>query len=157
MSCQRNLNEDMTGESLPLAAPVLCLLWLPEQAADPFQLSAPEEVRAALGGSISVSCRYNQRYSDNTKYWCKGKTYELCTIVVKTPRNRQSNRNFITDNRQRGFFTVTMTFLEEHDDDMYWCVIARFGRNIYAGVRVRVSHAGRIWVFMSTHDRIVSL
>lgn len=133
------------------AAPVLWMLWLPGQAADAVQLSAPEEVRAALGGSVSVSCHYSHRYRDYTKYWCKGKKYEHCTIVVKTPKNRWSNRTFIEDNKQMGFFKVTMTFLEEDDEDTYWCVIARIGRNVYTGVRLRLSHAGtrqNIWRFI---------
>lgn len=151
MSCQRNMNDDLTGGSLPFAAPVLCLLWLPEQPVEPVQLSAPQEVRAALGGSVSVSCHYNHNYGDYTKYWCKGKIYEFCAIVVKTPRKRWSNRTYIEDNKQRGFFTVTMTFLEEHDEDMYWCVIARHGRNIYTGVRLRVSNAGRRQPYLDIH------
>lgn len=141
--------------NLCLAAPLLCLLWLPEQPADPVLLAAPEEVRAALGGSASVSCHYHRKYSDYTKYWCKGKIYELCTIVAKTPRKRWSNRTSIQDNKQRGFFTVTMTFLEERDEDVYWCVIARTGRNIYSGVRLRLSHAGRTHILRFTQDRIV--
>ncbi|XP_011600983.1 CMRF35-like molecule 3 isoform X3 [Takifugu rubripes] len=98
--------------------PVLCVFWLPA-GTDPARLSAPEEVTAALGGSLTVSCRYAHTYRDHTKYWCKGKTYELCHIVVKTPRNRPSSRAFIEDYKQKGFFTVTMTSLEERDEDQY--------------------------------------
>uniref|UniRef100_A0A3B5K7V8 Ig-like domain-containing protein n=1 Tax=Takifugu rubripes TaxID=31033 RepID=A0A3B5K7V8_TAKRU len=95
---------------------------------------------AALGGSLTVSCRYAHTYRDHTKYWCKGKTYELCHIVVKTPRNRPSSRAFIEDYKQKGFFTVTMTSLEERDEDQYWCVISTSWRNVHTGVRVRISH-----------------
>lgn len=141
--CQRKLNDDRMGERLPFTAPVLCLLWLPEHAADPVQLSAPREVTAALEGSLSVSCRYNPKYRDHTKYWCKGKIYELCKVVVKTPRNRWSNTIFIADHKQEGFFTVTMTSVQERDEGKYWCVIATPGRNVRTGVTVRISHAGR--------------
>ncbi|XP_056898108.1 CMRF35-like molecule 3 isoform X1 [Takifugu flavidus] len=120
--------------------PVLCVFWLPV-GTDPARLSAPEEVTAALGGSLTVSCRYADTYRDHTKYWCKGKTYELCHIVVKTPRNRPSSRAFIEDYKQKGFFTVTMTSLEERDEDQYWCVISTSWRNVHTGVRVRISHA----------------
>ncbi|XP_029690194.1 CMRF35-like molecule 3 isoform X2 [Takifugu rubripes] len=119
--------------------PVLCVFWLPA-GTDPARLSAPEEVTAALGGSLTVSCRYAHTYRDHTKYWCKGKTYELCHIVVKTPRNRPSSRAFIEDYKQKGFFTVTMTSLEERDEDQYWCVISTSWRNVHTGVRVRISH-----------------
>lgn len=128
--------------SFHVAAQVLCLFWITQHVVDSVQLSAPEVVTAAGGGSVMVSCQYNSRYSEHTKYWCKGKIYELCTIVVKTPKNRMSNRSYIADNKEAGVFTVTMTSLEKSDENMYWCVIARPGRNIYAGVRLIISHPG---------------
>nr|XP_046253880.1 CMRF35-like molecule 7 [Scatophagus argus] len=130
-----------TSELLPglFYAPALWLFWLTRHAVDSVQLSAPEEVTAAYGGSVTVSCQYNLRFRNHTKYWCKGKRYELCAIVVKTPRNRQSDRSSIADDKNAGVFTVTMTSLRESDDDMYWCVIARSGKNVFTGVRLRVS------------------
>ncbi|XP_070765966.1 CMRF35-like molecule 3 [Enoplosus armatus] len=120
-------------------APVLCLFWLTKNAVDSVQLSAPEVVTAAYGGSVTVSCQYDHHFREYTKYWCKGPIYELCTIVVKTPKKRHSDRSSIEDDKEAGVFTVTMTSLRESDKDMYWCVIARAGKNIYTGVRLRLS------------------
>ncbi|KAM9350796.1 CMRF35-like molecule 1 [Symphorus nematophorus] len=120
-------------------APVLCLFWLTKHAVDS-QLSAPEVVTAAIGGSVTVSCQYDQQFRDYTKYWCRGKVYELCKIVVKTPKNRQSDRSFIADHKEAGVFIVTMTSLRKSDQDMYWCVIARQGKNVFTPVRLRVSN-----------------
>ncbi|XP_051280722.1 CMRF35-like molecule 3 isoform X1 [Dicentrarchus labrax] len=131
-------------------APALCLLWLTNHAVDSVQLSAPEVVTAAYGGSVTVPCQYDHQFRENTKYWCKGKIYRLCRIVVKTPKNRPSNRSFITDDKEAGVFTVTMTSLRKSDEDMYWCVIARSGTNIYAGVRLCVSHTGILQLVITT-------
>lgn len=132
---------NLTFFSFP--ALVLCLLWLTKHAVDSVRrLSAPSEVTGTYGGSVTVPCQYGLEYIDHTKYWCKGKVYELCHIVVKTPKNRLSNRSFIADDKTAGVVTVTMTSLRDEDEDKYWCVIAMQGRNIYTGVRLRISHTG---------------
>lgn len=131
---------------LYFAAPVFCLLWITKHAVDSVQLSAPERVTGAYGGSVTVSCQYDLQFREHTKYWCKGKTYELCNIVVKTPKNRGSKRSFIADDKETGVFTVNMTDLRKEDDGMYWCVIARKGRNIYTGVRLHVSDTGTLQI-----------
>ncbi|XP_073325809.1 CMRF35-like molecule 1 [Pagrus major] len=122
-------------------APVLCLFWLTKHAVDSALLSAPGSVTAACGGSVTVSCQYDQQFRESTKYWCRGKIYELCAIVVKTPKNRQNNRSSIRDDKEAGIFTVTMTSLRKSDQDSYWCVIARDGKNVYTRVKLRVSPA----------------
>ncbi|XP_037627490.1 CMRF35-like molecule 1 isoform X2 [Sebastes umbrosus] len=120
---------------------VLCLFWLTKHAVDSAQLSAPDVVTGTYGGSVTVPCQYDHQFREYTKYWCKGPIYELCKIVVKTPKSRHSDRSSIADDKEAGVFTVTMMSLRESDKDMYWCVIARPGRNIFTGVRLRVSQA----------------
>ncbi|XP_062420186.1 CMRF35-like molecule 3 isoform X2 [Pungitius pungitius] len=126
-----------SGMSL-FTAPLLCLLWLTQRASG--QLSAPEEVTGACGGSVAVPCLYGSNFRDNTKYWCKGWIYDLCQIVAKTPRRRPEDRGSIVDDKEAGVFTVTMSSLTRADDGMYWCVIGGYGRNIHTGVRLRVAH-----------------
>lgn len=109
---------------------------------DSVNLSAPEEVVGTYGGSVKVTCHYNLRFKNHTKYWCKGRVYELCHIVVKTPRNRWSVRSSIADDQTAGVFTITTTLLRDSDDDVYWCVIARSGKNVNTRVRLRISHTG---------------
>uniref|UniRef100_A0A4W6DMT7 Ig-like domain-containing protein n=1 Tax=Lates calcarifer TaxID=8187 RepID=A0A4W6DMT7_LATCA len=122
------------------AATVLCLIWLTKYTVDSIQLSAPEAVTAAYGGSVTVACQYDQQYRENTKYWCKGAVYEFCVIVVKTPKNRPNNRSLISDDKEAGVFTVTMTSLRYSDANVYWCVISQSGRNINTRVRLYVTH-----------------
>lgn len=139
-----NLNTlyDLTYFSPSFAAPVFCLLWLMKHTVDSAYLSAPAEVVGTYGGSVKVTCHYNLRFRDYTKYWCKGRFYDLCQIVVKTPRNRLSDRSSITDNKAAGAFTITTTSLQDSDDDVYWCVIATSGKNVNTRVRLRISHTG---------------
>ncbi|KAG7221555.1 hypothetical protein INR49_017086 [Caranx melampygus] len=118
---------------------VLCLIWLTRHTVDS-QLSAPENLTAPYGGSVMIPCRYEQQYTEHTKYWCKGPLYDLCSIVVKTPRNRPSDRIFIADDKEAGVFTVTMNSLRDSDTDVYWCVISIIGRNVYKRVELFVSH-----------------
>uniref|UniRef100_UPI0037E7EDCA CMRF35-like molecule 3 n=1 Tax=Semicossyphus pulcher TaxID=241346 RepID=UPI0037E7EDCA len=120
-------------------APVLSVFWLRKHAVDSAPLSAPELVTAAYGESVTVSCQYDQQFREYTKYWCRGPVYELCKIVVKTPRNGGNDRSSIADDKEAGVFRVTMTSLRKSDEDMYWCVIARHGRNTHTGVRLKLS------------------
>ncbi|XP_049437537.1 CMRF35-like molecule 3 [Epinephelus fuscoguttatus] len=120
-------------------ATVFCLFWLTKHAVDSAKLSAPEVVTGVIGGSVTVHCQYDRQFRNYTKYWCKGLIYEACKIVVKTPKMLYSERHSIADDKEAGVFTVTMTSLRESDNDMYWCVIARHGRNTRTGVRLRIS------------------
>ncbi|KAJ4934736.1 hypothetical protein JOQ06_007519 [Pogonophryne albipinna] len=127
-------------------APFLCLFWLrAEHSVDSVRLSAPEVVTGEYGGSLTVPCQYGHKYREYTKYWCRGPIYELCDIVVKTPRVRSSDRSSIADDKIAGVFTVTMSSLRESDEDTYWCVLARRRRNIYTGVRIHVSQPASQW------------
>nr|XP_043893571.1 CMRF35-like molecule 7 isoform X2 [Solea senegalensis] len=123
-----------------LSAVALGLIWQSKHTVASDGLSTPDEVTAAHGGSVTVECHYDQQFRENTKYWCKGPVYVYCKIVAKTPRNRPSDRCFIADDKEAGVFTVTMTGLQDSDDDLYWCVIAKGGLNIHTPVRLLVSH-----------------
>ncbi|XP_019720643.1 CMRF35-like molecule 3 isoform X1 [Hippocampus comes] len=123
-----------------LLAPLLFILWLPKQSAVPDELKAPKVVRGAFGESLTVPCRYQPQFRNNTKYWCRGPIYELCKIVAKTPKQRNHDRWSIADDKEAGVFIVTMRALRPSDKDMYWCVVARPGRNIFTGVKISLSN-----------------
>uniref|UniRef100_A0A3P8TZ66 Immunoglobulin V-set domain-containing protein n=1 Tax=Amphiprion percula TaxID=161767 RepID=A0A3P8TZ66_AMPPE len=115
------------------------------------QLSAPDVVTGTYNGSVTISCQYDLQFKENTKYWCKGSVYELCAIVVKTPKNRFNDRSSIVDDQEAGVFTVTMTSLRKPDEDRYWCVIARSGRNIFRRVKLLISNTGIIQLHQHRH------
>ncbi|CAG6021740.1 unnamed protein product [Menidia menidia] len=121
-------------------AVVLIHFWVTKKTVDSVELLAPEEVSGTFGGSVTIQCQYSFGFKDHTKYWCRGPVYYFCKIEVKTPRNRVNDRIFITDTKEAGVFTVTMTQLTQSDEDVYWCVIATSGTNIYKSVRVSISN-----------------
>uniref|UniRef100_A0A3Q2YT32 Immunoglobulin V-set domain-containing protein n=1 Tax=Hippocampus comes TaxID=109280 RepID=A0A3Q2YT32_HIPCM len=123
--------ESKLGLWVKLNSPLLFILWLPKQSAVPDELKAPKVVRGAFGESLTVPCRYQPQFRNNTKYWCRGPIYELCKIVAKTPKQRNHDRWSIADDKEAGVFIVTMRALRPSDKDMYWCVVARPGRNIF--------------------------
>lgn len=127
---------------LVFSASLLCSWWLIMHRVTSAQLIAPKEINTTRGGSVMVSCMYDREFRENSTYWCRGPVYELCIIVVKTSRNRQNDRVFITDDKEAGVFHVTMTLLKESDENMYWCVISKSGRDIHTGVRLHISHTG---------------
>ncbi|XP_060930109.1 major facilitator superfamily domain-containing protein 4B-like [Limanda limanda] len=121
-----------------LNATVLFLIWLTKQSVGSGLLSAPEVVTAANGGSVTVACQYDPKYKGYTKYWCRGAVYSRCSIEATTVWD--GGRSFIADNKEAGVFTVTMTSLRYRDEDVYWCAIKQFGRDIGVPVQLNVSH-----------------
>ncbi|XP_014898863.1 CMRF35-like molecule 3 [Poecilia latipinna] len=122
-----------------ICVPFLCLLLLMKDKVDSVDLLAPEEVTTSPGGLVKVACQYDLQFKERPKYWCKGSVYELCRVLVKTTSRTQHDRYFIADDRAAGVFTVTMTSLVESDEDKYWCVISRYGRNVFKGVRLVIT------------------
>uniref|UniRef100_A0A8C1D364 Immunoglobulin domain-containing protein n=1 Tax=Cyprinus carpio carpio TaxID=630221 RepID=A0A8C1D364_CYPCA len=83
------------------------------------------------GGGVSITCRYDRRYTDNKKYFCKGRWSE-CTDRIRTnTKNKQvdSGRFSLYDDTRAAVFTVTIRDLSEQDSDIYYC-----GTDIYAKV-----------------------
>lgn len=138
------LKRIMIGKTMFLYFVALFFMFLTKRTVDSVQLSVPPEVTGTYSGSVMVSCQYDLQFKDNTKYWCKGPVYDICVIVVKTPRNRPNKRSFIVDDKDAGIFTVTMTALGDSDEDTYWCVISRSGRNVYTAVKLIISPAGML-------------
>lgn len=115
---------------------VVFLTW---ERTDSAQLSAPSLVEAEEDGLVKISCNYSPRYRDYTKYWCRGPIYELCKIVVKTSGPRVMDRSSITEDKDSGVFTVIINSFKQNDQDKYWCVIAKSGRNIFTGINLCIS------------------
>ncbi|XP_042572002.1 CMRF35-like molecule 7 [Cyprinus carpio] len=83
------------------------------------------------GRGVSITCRYDRRYTDNKKYFCKGQ-WSKCTDQIRTnTKNKQvdSGRFSLYDDTRAAVFTVTIRDLREQDSDIYYC-----GTDIYAKV-----------------------
>ncbi|XP_032898777.1 uncharacterized protein LOC116987004 [Amblyraja radiata] len=86
-------------------------------------LWAESEVRGVAGRAITIDCHYAAVYRSHTKYWCNG-TSRQCTHVVETNgKHGQSGKVSITDNPERGIFTVTVEDLHSGDTGWYRCGI----------------------------------
>ncbi|XP_014383562.1 PREDICTED: CMRF35-like molecule 6, partial [Myotis brandtii] len=108
--------------------------WLPSalillQVSGCLSLSCPRRVTGTVGGSLSVQCRYEKKYTDHNKYWCKGPW--LPSLTKKTVESTESEREVrsgrvsIRDHPATLTFTVTLESLTESDEGTYRCGIHR--------------------------------
>ncbi|KAB0356984.1 hypothetical protein FD754_001140 [Muntiacus muntjak] len=88
-------------------------------------LSGPSRVTGIMGGSLSVECRYEEKFINNSKYWCKFPCVLLWKIVETTEPEREvrKDRVSIKDHPANLTFTVTLESLSEEDAGTYQCGI----------------------------------
>ncbi|XP_047561931.1 protein CD300H-like isoform X2 [Lutra lutra] len=80
-----------------------------------------------VGGSLSVQCRYEEKYKTFTKYWCRQPCLLLWNPTVATGRSEEkmrSGRVSIVDHAEDLTFTVTLENLTADDAGRYRCGIA---------------------------------
>ncbi|XP_059763706.1 CMRF35-like molecule 8 [Balaenoptera ricei] len=101
--------------------PALLLLWIPGC----LSLSGPSRVTGVVGGSLSVECRYAEKYRDNSKYWCKAPCLLLWKIVETKASEREVMRGHVSirDHPANLTFTVTLESLREDNAGTYECGI----------------------------------
>ncbi|KAI1888786.1 hypothetical protein AGOR_G00172300 [Albula goreensis] len=80
-------------------------------------------VTAQRGGSVSIPCRYDQKYRDSVKYWCRGVLWGTCAVLVRTDSPQRRGDVSITDDPAQLVFTVTMGNLQVRDTNKYWCAV----------------------------------
>ncbi|XP_036197824.1 CMRF35-like molecule 8 isoform X2 [Myotis myotis] len=112
------------GRATRLLAALL-LLWVPGC----LSLSCSSPVTGTVGGSLSVQCRYEKKYTDHNKYWCKYSYLPPLRVKIvettKSEREVRSGRVSIRDHPANRTFTVTLESLRESDEGTYWCGIDR--------------------------------
>ncbi|XP_029783753.1 protein CD300H-like isoform X2 [Suricata suricatta] len=90
-------------------------------------LSCPSTVTGTEGGSLSVQCRYEEKYQAFTKYWCRQPCWVLWNQMVETRGSEgvvRSDRVSIVDHSADLTFTVTLENLTANDAGKYRCGIA---------------------------------
>ncbi|XP_029608010.1 polymeric immunoglobulin receptor-like [Salmo trutta] len=117
---------------------VLDIIFFLTGLSDTQSVSTVSHVSVKQGGSITIPCLYNQRYSNNVKYWCRGYYWLGCSTVVRTDHPKTSGKTTISDNINQRVFTVTMTSLSSSDSDYYWCIVERKNK-ADDGVRLQIS------------------
>ncbi|XP_035304058.1 CMRF35-like molecule 3 isoform X2 [Cricetulus griseus] len=116
------------------------LLFLPGCSTAQGAITGPSIVRGQERGSLTVRCRYDSRWKDNKKYWCRGADLNACEILVKTNTSEKlvKNRVSIRDDQIDLIFTVTMEDLRISDAGIYWCGIDRVGYDPSFKVNVNI-------------------
>ncbi|KAK6470519.1 polymeric immunoglobulin receptor-like isoform X1 [Huso huso] len=117
-----------------LGAFVLELLVLVTVTGEP-ALEGPETVTAITGQTVTMDCKYNEKYRQNVKYWCRMVQYD-CTILRNTRYNAY-NVN-IKDNPLANTFTLTMWRPKERDSGQYRCGIKMSDRDKTFDVELKV-------------------
>uniref|UniRef100_A0A8C6YZD2 Ig-like domain-containing protein n=1 Tax=Nothoprocta perdicaria TaxID=30464 RepID=A0A8C6YZD2_NOTPE len=93
-------------------------------------LTGPTSVHGFVGGTLSVSCKYEDGLETNEKFWCKPGNIYACAgpyIIATSERNSfvRKDRISIWDDRRQREFTVTMSNLTEVDTGTYLCGVWR--------------------------------
>ncbi|XP_067258953.1 polymeric immunoglobulin receptor-like isoform X2 [Chanodichthys erythropterus] len=82
------------------------------------------------GGGVMITCKYDEGYTANAKYFCKEQWTSTCSDLIKTDIKDKwfnNGRFSLYDDTRSAVFTVTIRNLTEEDSDTYWC-----GTDIYA-------------------------
>ena len=88
-------------------------------------LSGPSSVTGIVGGSLSVKCRYQEKFRNNNKYWCKHSCLLSRNIVETTESKTEVTRGRVSirDHPANLTFTVTLESLRKEDAGTYRCGI----------------------------------
>ncbi|XP_038482102.1 CMRF35-like molecule 1 isoform X1 [Canis lupus familiaris] len=98
-----------------------------------FSISQEATVRGTEGGTLTAYCEYSPGWESYKKWWCRGKYWNSCRMLVKTTGSEQlvkKGRASIQDNHSRHTITMTLENLWYDDADIYWCGIERTGSDL---------------------------
>ncbi|XP_032285865.1 CMRF35-like molecule 5 [Phoca vitulina] len=90
-------------------------------------------VRGTEGGTLTTNCEYGRGWERYKKWWCRGKNWNSCRILVKTTGSEQlvkKGRATIQDYHNQRTITMTLEGLRLDDTDTYWCGIERIGEDL---------------------------
>uniref|UniRef100_A0A8C1UD99 Immunoglobulin domain-containing protein n=1 Tax=Cyprinus carpio TaxID=7962 RepID=A0A8C1UD99_CYPCA len=96
------------------------------------------------GGGVNITCRYDRKYTDNTKYFCRDQWKTTCSDLIRTDMKNEnkwvdSGRFSLFDYTRAAVFTVTFRDLSEQDSGTYWCAAdISWGDDSYTEVNLKV-------------------
>ncbi|KAL0153205.1 hypothetical protein M9458_051490, partial [Cirrhinus mrigala] len=93
------------------------------------------------GGVIIITCRYNRKYTENAKVFCKGQN-PGCSDLIKTEEKGKwfhSGRFSLYDNTSAAVFTVIIRNLSEQDSGTYQCASdISWSKDSYTEVKLNI-------------------
>ncbi|XP_066516657.1 polymeric immunoglobulin receptor-like [Hoplias malabaricus] len=92
------------------------------------------------GGGVLIKCRYETKYTSNTKYFCKSSAPK-CVDQIKTDvKNKwvNSGRFSLFDDTSAEVFWVKISNLTINDSGLYQCAIDKWFRDNYTPVELKV-------------------
>ncbi|XP_032097713.1 protein CD300H isoform X2 [Sapajus apella] len=102
-------------------------VWNSKEGTGCLTVSGPSTVMGTVGSSLSVQCRYEEKYKMFNKYWCRQPCLPFWHETVETTGSEtvvRSDRVIITDHPGDRTFTVTLENLTAEDAGKYRCGIA---------------------------------
>uniref|UniRef100_A0A8C1UD35 Ig-like domain-containing protein n=1 Tax=Cyprinus carpio TaxID=7962 RepID=A0A8C1UD35_CYPCA len=93
------------------------------------------------GGEVNITCRYDRKYTDNAKYFCRGQ-WSTCSDLIKTDKKNKwvdSGRFSLFDDTRAVVFTVTFRNLSKQDSGTYHCAVdISLSEDTYTEVNLKV-------------------
>ncbi|XP_026107241.1 uncharacterized protein LOC113079242 [Carassius auratus] len=95
------------------------------------------------GEGVNITCKYDRRYTDNNKYFCKGQN-PGCTDLIKMYKKNgekrvDSGRFSLYDDPSAAFFTVTIRDVSEQDSGLYQCAVDIYmAEDVYSEVKLNI-------------------
>ncbi|XP_061074833.1 CMRF35-like molecule 5 isoform X2 [Conger conger] len=80
----------------------------------------PPKVTGRESESKTICCGYDEDFTSNEKYWCRGERFWSCTPVVTSSSPRNGRTSLSDKTRQ---FCITIKDLTVDDSGPYWCAI----------------------------------
>ncbi|CAM4449821.1 unnamed protein product [Leuciscus chuanchicus] len=92
------------------------------------------------GGGVTIKCRYEAKYTENAKYFCKGQWSQCRDRIMTNEKDKwvQSGRFSLYDDRRSAVFTVTIRDLSKGDSGTYYCGTERVGIDPHTEVNLKV-------------------
>ncbi|XP_034148656.1 polymeric immunoglobulin receptor isoform X2 [Esox lucius] len=102
-------------------------------------VSTVSKLSVEKGKSITVPCRYDQRYRQYFKYWCRGDYWNSCSTLAHTNQPKISGTVLISDDNTQTIFSVTMLDLKPEDSGYYWCAVETTGQDLRSYLHLSVT------------------
>ncbi|KAK7161045.1 hypothetical protein R3I94_003884 [Phoxinus phoxinus] len=94
------------------------------------------------GGGLKFTCKYEEKYKTNAKYFCKGDQWLGCSDLIKTDIKDKwvnSERFSLYDNTSASALKVNIRNLSEEDSGTYYCAVdITTDKDSYTEVKLKV-------------------